>query len=161
MLNELYSTTTEPLHRRIRITRRALELSQLELALHIGVSQSQFSLFEHGYLGLGEQRARKDGYGKVRRVSTKDDAALLCRLWNQNVELRAFSPVDQQLQCMPRHSLLHMSRCPGLSQIVELADFICTLLPIGALLGIRIYAEFSLAINMNQGLHCQTVAMIG
>jgi DNA-binding transcriptional regulator YiaG len=57
MLNELYSTTTEPLHRRIRITRRALELSQLELALHIGVSQSQFSLFEHGYLGLGEQRA--------------------------------------------------------------------------------------------------------
>jgi transcriptional regulator with XRE-family HTH domain len=52
MLNELYSTTTEPPHRRIRITRRALELSQLQVALHAGISQSQFSLFEHGHAHL-------------------------------------------------------------------------------------------------------------
>jgi hypothetical protein len=48
-----------------------------------------------------------------------------------------------------------VSFCP------ELTDLGCTLLPIGALTGIRIYAEFSLAIDMNQGLHCQTVAVIG
>ena len=51
---------------------------------------------------------------------------------------------------------------PGICrQIVGLMDLSCTLLPIGALLGIRINTEFSLAIDMNQGLHCQKVAVIG
>jgi transcriptional regulator with XRE-family HTH domain len=34
------------------MARRALELSQLEVALHVGISQSQFSLFEQGYVKL-------------------------------------------------------------------------------------------------------------
>jgi transcriptional regulator with XRE-family HTH domain len=59
MQNGLYGTTTEPLYRRIRVTRRALELSQLELALHIGVSQSQFSLFEHGHAHLDPETLDK------------------------------------------------------------------------------------------------------
>jgi hypothetical protein len=71
------------------------------------------------------------------------------------------APAAQLLQRMQRGSLLHISRHPGQPQIVELTDLICTLLPIGALFGIRIYTEFSLTIDMNQGLHCQTVAMIG
>jgi transcriptional regulator with XRE-family HTH domain len=44
--------TSDPLHKRIRLARRALELSQLEVALYAGVSQSQFSLFEHGHARL-------------------------------------------------------------------------------------------------------------
>ena len=44
--------TSEPIHKQIRLARRALELSQLEVALHIGISQSQYSLFEHGHARL-------------------------------------------------------------------------------------------------------------
>jgi len=40
-------------HKRIRALRRQLELSQLEVALHAGISQSQYSLFEQGYARLG------------------------------------------------------------------------------------------------------------
>ena len=109
-------------------------------------------------MGSKQAFAQSIVYGAFR---DKDDAALLCRLWNQSVELRAFSPVARFLQRMQRHSLLRMSRRPGLLQTVELTDLGCTLLPIGALPGIRIYAEFPLAIDMNQGLHCQTVPVIG
>ena len=70
-------------------------------------------------------------------------------------------PVARFLHRIERHSLLHRARRPDLPQIVELTDFSCSLLPIGALTGIRIYAELSLAIDMSQCLHCQTVAMFG
>ena len=96
-----------------------------------------------------------------RSTRAKNDATLPHQMWDLNVELRTFSPVAGFLQRMQRHSLLHMSRRPGLLQTVELTDLGCTLMPIGALPGICIYAEFSLAIDMNQGLHCQTVPMIG
>ena len=57
--------TLEPLHKRIRLARRALELSQLEVALHIGVSQSQYSLFEKGHAQIApEQIDRILGYLK-------------------------------------------------------------------------------------------------
>ena len=46
------TTTPESIHKQIRLARRALELSQLEVALHIGISQSQYSLFEHGHAHL-------------------------------------------------------------------------------------------------------------
>lgn len=39
-------------NKRIRARRRQLELSQLDVALHVGVSQSQYSLFEQGYVHL-------------------------------------------------------------------------------------------------------------
>jgi hypothetical protein len=87
---------------------------------------------------------------------------LPCLVRNRNAEFRAISPVAQLLHRMQRHSSQpHMSRGPGLLQTVELTDLSCTLTPIGALPGISIYAEFSLAIDMSQGLHCQTVAMPG
>jgi transcriptional regulator with XRE-family HTH domain len=41
-----------PKHKRIRALRRQLEVSQLEVALHAGISQSQYSLFEQGYVRL-------------------------------------------------------------------------------------------------------------
>jgi transcriptional regulator with XRE-family HTH domain len=46
------TTTSESIHKQIRLARRALELSQLEVALHIGISQSQYSLFEKGHVNL-------------------------------------------------------------------------------------------------------------
>ena len=46
------TTTPESIHKQIRLARRALELSQLEVALHIGISQSQYSLYEQGYVKL-------------------------------------------------------------------------------------------------------------
>ena len=46
------NTTPGPLHKQIRLARRALELSQLEVAHHTGISQSQYSLFEQGYVNL-------------------------------------------------------------------------------------------------------------
>ena len=52
MLQAINNMTSEPLHKQIRLARRALELSQLEIALHIGISQSQYSLFEHGHAHL-------------------------------------------------------------------------------------------------------------
>lgn len=39
-----------PNNKRIRVLRRQLELSQLDVALHVGISQSQYSLFEQGYV---------------------------------------------------------------------------------------------------------------
>jgi DNA-binding XRE family transcriptional regulator len=41
-----------PQHRRIRALRRQLEVSQLEVAQYAGISQSQYSLFEQGYVRL-------------------------------------------------------------------------------------------------------------
>jgi len=41
-----------PEHKRIRALRRQLELTQLDVAIHTGVSQSQLSLFEQGYIRL-------------------------------------------------------------------------------------------------------------
>ena len=46
------STTPTPLHKQIRLARRTLELSQLEVAHNVGISQSQYSLFEQGYVKL-------------------------------------------------------------------------------------------------------------
>ena len=45
-------TVALPQHKRIRARRRQLEVSQLEVALHAGISQSQYSLFEQGYVRL-------------------------------------------------------------------------------------------------------------
>jgi transcriptional regulator with XRE-family HTH domain len=52
MINETVNTEATSLCKRIRATRRLLELSQLEVALYSGVSQSQYSLFEQGYVRL-------------------------------------------------------------------------------------------------------------
>ena len=41
-----------PQHRRIRALRRQLEVSQLEVAQNAGISQSQYSLYEQGYVRL-------------------------------------------------------------------------------------------------------------
>ena len=43
---------SSPKNKRIRILRRQLELSQLDVALHVSISQSQYSLFEQGYVRL-------------------------------------------------------------------------------------------------------------
>ena len=45
-------TGTLPQHRRIRALRRQLEVSQLEVAQNAGISQSQYSLYEQGYVRL-------------------------------------------------------------------------------------------------------------
>ena len=47
--------TRHALCKRIRATRRQLELSQLEVAQHIGISQSQYSLFENGHAKLSAE----------------------------------------------------------------------------------------------------------
>lgn len=52
MPNGTNNTTPVPAHKQIRLARRALELSQLEVAIHAGISQSQYSLFEQGYVKL-------------------------------------------------------------------------------------------------------------
>ena len=52
MTDETANKGPYDLCKRIRATRRQLELSQLEVALHIGISQSQYSLFEQGYVHL-------------------------------------------------------------------------------------------------------------
>jgi transcriptional regulator with XRE-family HTH domain len=40
------------LRKRLRAARRQLELSQLQVAIYAGISQSQLSLFEHGHAYL-------------------------------------------------------------------------------------------------------------
>lgn len=52
---DVESTTnsgSSPKNKRIRAFRRQLELSQMDVALSVGMSQSQYSLFEQGYVRL-------------------------------------------------------------------------------------------------------------
>jgi len=51
-LNSTTQPESFPNNKRIRARRRQLELSQLDVALDVGISQSQYSLFEHGYVHL-------------------------------------------------------------------------------------------------------------
>ena len=41
-----------PLHKQVRALRRQVEHTQLEVATRAGISQSQYSLFEQGYVKL-------------------------------------------------------------------------------------------------------------
>lgn len=47
-----------PKNKRIRAFRRQLELSQLDVALNVGISQSQYSLFEQGYVRLPSEKVQ-------------------------------------------------------------------------------------------------------
>ena len=46
-------------HKRIRALRREREISQLEIALQLGISQAQFSLFEQGHVDLSEKQLQR------------------------------------------------------------------------------------------------------
>lgn len=53
-------TPPKPLiHRSIRALRREREISQLEVAKKLRISQSQYSLFEQGYIELPEALLRR------------------------------------------------------------------------------------------------------
>jgi transcriptional regulator with XRE-family HTH domain len=56
MNQQLPKTST---HKLIRALRREQEISQLELALQLGISQAQFSLFEQGHADLSEKQLRQ------------------------------------------------------------------------------------------------------
>ena len=46
-------------HKRIRALRRQREVSQLDVARELGISQSQYSLYELGYIELPEKLLRR------------------------------------------------------------------------------------------------------
>lgn len=46
-------------HKRVRALRRECEISQLQIALHLGISQAQFSLFEQGHVTLSEKQLQQ------------------------------------------------------------------------------------------------------